>query len=159
MMQQTFKLRKFAPNDLQSVMQINRLCLPENYTDFFFIDLYQRFPETFLVAEENGKIIGYIMCRIEVGLSNFGLGGLIRKGHVVSIAVLPEGRRKGVAQALMTAAMEGMRYYKAKQCYLEVRVTNTAGISLYKKLGFEVSRIIEGYYADGENAYLMTKKL
>jgi len=158
-MQQTFKLRKFAPNDLQSVMQINRLCLPENYTDFFFIDLYQRFPETFLVAEENGKIIGYIMCRIEVGLSNFGLGGLIRKGHVVSIAVLPEGRRKGVAQALMTAAMEGMRYYKAKQCYLEVRVTNTAGISLYKKLGFEVSRIIEGYYADGENAYLMTKKL
>jgi len=158
-MQQTFKLRKFAPNDLQSVMQINRLCLPENYTDFFFIDLYQRFPETFLVAEENGKIIGYIMCRIEVGLSNFGLGGLIRKGHVVSIAVLPEGRRKGVAQALMTAAMEGMRYYKAKQCYLEVRVTNTAGISLYKKLGFEVSRIIEGYYSDGENAYLMTKKL
>jgi ribosomal-protein-alanine N-acetyltransferase len=158
-MQQTFKLRKFAPNDLQSVMQINRLCLPENYTDFFFIDLYQRFPETFLVAEENGKIIGYIMCRIEVGLSNFGLGGLIRKGHVVSIAVLPEGRRKGVAQALMTAAMEGMRYYKAKQCYLEVRVTNTASISLYKKLGFEVSRIIEGYYSDGENAYLMTKKL
>jgi len=158
-MQQTFRLRKFKPDDLQSVMQINRLCLPENYTDYFFIDLYQRFPETFLVAEENGKIIGYIMCRIEVGLSNLGLGGLIRKGHVVSIAVLPEGRRKGVAQALMTAAMEGMRYYKAKQCYLEVRVTNVAGISLYKKLGFEVSRILEGYYSDGENAYLMTKKL
>ncbi|MCW4007226.1 MAG: ribosomal protein S18-alanine N-acetyltransferase [Candidatus Bathyarchaeota archaeon] len=158
-MQQTFKLRKFKPDDLQSVMQINRLCLPENYTDYFFMDLYQRFPETFLVAEENGKIIGYIMCRIEVGLSNLGLGGLIRKGHVVSIAVLPEGRRKGVAQALMTAAMEGMRYYKAKQCYLEVRVTNVAGISLYKKLGFEISRIIEGYYSDGENAYLMTKKL
>lgn len=158
-MQQTFALRKFKPDDLQSVMQINRLCLPENYTDYFFIDLYQRFPETFLVAEENGKIIGYIMCRIEVGLSNLGLGGLIRKGHVVSIAVLPEGRRKGVAQALMTAAMEGMRYYKAKQCYLEVRVTNVAGISLYKKLGFEVSRILEGYYSDGENAYLMTKKL
>ncbi|MGB9841661.1 MAG: GNAT family N-acetyltransferase [Candidatus Bathyarchaeales archaeon] len=158
-MQQTFKLRKFKPDDLQSVMQINRLCLPENYTDYFFIDLYQRFPETFIVAEENGKIIGYIMCRIEVGLSNLGLGGLIRKGHVVSIAVLPEGRRKGVAQALMTAAMEGMRYYKAKQCYLEVRVTNVAGISLYKKLGFEISRTIEGYYSDGENAYLMTKKL
>ncbi|MEM2969089.1 MAG: N-acetyltransferase [Candidatus Bathyarchaeia archaeon] len=158
-MQQTFNLRKFNPDDLQRVMQINRLCLPENYTDYFFIDLYQRFPETFIVAEENGKIIGYIMCRIEVGLSNLGLGGLIRKGHVVSIAVLPEGRRKGVAQALMTAAMEGMRYYKAKQCYLEVRVTNVAGISLYKKLGFEVSRTIEGYYSDGENAYLMTKKL
>lgn len=158
-MQQTFKLRKFTPGDLQSVMQINRVCLPENYTDFFFIDLHQRFPETFIVAEEDGKIVGYIMCRIEVGLSSFGLGGLIRKGHVVSIAVLPHGRRKGVAQALMIMAMEGMRYYKAKQCYLEVRVTNAAGVALYKKLGFDVSRTSNRYYSDGENAYVMTKKL
>jgi ribosomal-protein-alanine N-acetyltransferase len=158
-MQETFKLRKFTPDDLQSVMQINRVCLPENYTDFFFIDLHQRFPETFIVAEEDGKIVGYIMCRIEVGLSSFGLGGLIRKGHVVSIAVLPHGRRKGVAQALMTTAMEGMHYYKAKQCYLEVRVTNGAGVALYKKLGFDVSRTSNGYYSDGEDAYVMTKKL
>jgi ribosomal-protein-alanine N-acetyltransferase len=158
-MQQTFKLRKFVPDDLQSVMQINRVCLPENYTDFFFIDLHQRFPETFIVVEENGKVMGYIMCRIEVGLSNYGFGGLIRKGHVVSIAVLPESRRKGVAQAVINRALEGMQYYKAKQCFLEVRVTNEAGISLYKKLGFEITRTINGYYSDGEDAYVMTKRL
>jgi ribosomal-protein-alanine N-acetyltransferase len=158
-MQQTFKLRKFKPDDLQSVMQINRYCLPENYMDFFFMDLHQRFPETFIVAEQNGTIIGYIMCRIEVGLASIGLGGLIRKGHVVSIAVLPQGRRKGVAQALMTKAVTGMRHYKAKLSYLEVRVTNDPGVSLYKKLGFEVSRTLQGYYSDGEDAYVMTKKL
>ncbi|MCW4054853.1 MAG: GNAT family N-acetyltransferase [Candidatus Bathyarchaeota archaeon] len=158
-MQQTFKLRKFTPDDLQSVMQINRVCLPENYMDFFFIDLYKRFPETFIVAEENEKIVGYIMCRIEVGLARIGLGGLIRKGHVVSIAVLPEGRRKGVAKDLMNAALKGMLFYKAKLCYLEVRVTNDPGVSLYKKLGFEISRRLKGYYSDGEDAYVMTKKL
>lgn len=158
-MQQTYTLRKFVPGDLQNVMQINRVCLPENYTDFFFIDLHQRFPETFIVAEENNKIIGYIMCRIEVGLSNIGLGGLVRKGHVVSIAVMPGNRRKGVAQAVINRALEGMRYYKAKQGFLEVRVTNEAAISLYKKLGFEVTRTLNGYYSDGENAYVMTKKL
>jgi ribosomal-protein-alanine N-acetyltransferase len=158
-MQQTFNLRKFTPDDLQAVMQINRYCLPENYMDFFFMDLHQRFPETFIVAEENGKIVGYIMCRVEVGLASFGLGGLIRKGHVVSIAVLPQGRRKGVAQALMNRAMEGMRDYKAKLCYLEVRVTNDPGVALYKKLGFEVSKTIHGYYSDNEDAYVMTKKL
>jgi ribosomal-protein-alanine N-acetyltransferase len=158
-MLETFKLRKFTPNDLQSVMQINRVCLPENYTDFFFIDLHERFPETFIVAEENGKIAGYIMCRIEVGLSNFGLGGLMRKGHIVSVAVLPQSRRKGVAQALISTAIEGMCYYKAKQCYLEVRVTNTGGVALYKKLGFDVSRTVHGYYSDGEDAYVMSKKL
>ncbi len=158
-MQQTCKLRKFTPDDLQSVMHINRLCLPENYMDFFFMDLQKRFPETFIVAEEDGKIVGYIMCRIEVGLASFGLGGLIRKGHVVSIAILPQGRRKGVAYALMTRAMEGMSHYKAKLCYLEVRVTNDPGVSLYKKLGFEVTRTLHGYYSDGEDAYVMTKQL
>lgn len=158
-MQQTFKLRKFVPNDLQNVMQINRVCLPENYTDFFFMDLHQRFPETFIVAEENGEIGGYIMCRIEVGLSNYSFGGLVRKGHVVSIAVMPQYRRKGIAQAVINKALEGMQYYKAKQCFLEVRVTNDAGISLYKKLGFEVTRTINGYYSDGEDAYVMTKRL
>jgi ribosomal-protein-alanine N-acetyltransferase len=158
-MQQTFNLRKFTPDDLQSVMQINRETLPENYSDYFFMDLYERFPEAFIVAEEEGKVVGYIMCRIEVGLSNFGLGGLIRKGHVVSIAVLPRFRRKGVAQGLLNRAMEGMVSYKAKQCYLEVRVTNDAGVMLYKKLGFDVSRTVNSYYSDGESAYVMTKKL
>jgi ribosomal-protein-alanine N-acetyltransferase len=158
-MLETFKLRKFTPDDLQGVIQINRETLPENYSDYFFMDLYERFPETFIVAEEEGKIAGYIMCRVEVGLSNFGLGGLIRKGHVVSIAVLPRFRRRGVASALLNTAMDGMRFYKAKQCYLEVRVTNDAGVALYKKLGFDVSRSVHGYYSDGEDAYVMSKKL
>jgi len=158
-MQQTFTIRKFVPDDLQNVMQINRICLPENYTDFFFVDLHQRFPEAFIVAEENGKVAGYIMCRIEVGLSNFGLGGLIRKGHVVSIAVMPQSRRKGIASALIKKALEGIQYYKGKQFFLEVRVTNEAGISLYKKLGFEITRTVNGYYSDGEDAYVMTKRI
>jgi len=158
-LQNTFKLRKFKTDDLQKVMHINRVCLPENYGDYFFIDLYNRFPETFIVAEENGEVVGYIMCRMELGLSNFGFGGLVKKGHIVSIAVLPAYRRKGVGEALVKKAIEGMRFYNAKQCFLEVRVTNTPAINLYKKLGFEVTRTVNGYYSDGENAYVMSTKL
>ena len=158
-MQETFKLRKFEPDDLQDVMRINRVCLPENYTDMFFVDLHERFPDTFIVAEEDHELVGYIMSRIEVGLSNFGLGGLIRKGHVVSLAVMPQARRKGVASALLKAAMEGMSGYKARQIYLEVRVTNQSGVELYKKVGLEITRTIPGYYSDGEDAYVMSKKI
>ncbi len=158
-MQETFKLRKFEPDDLQDVIRINRVCLPENYTDMFFMDLHERFPETFLIAEEDHEVVGYIMCRIEVGLSNFGLGGLVRKGHVVSLAVMPHARRKGVASALLKAAMNGMCVYKAKQIYLEVRVTNEAGVNLYKKIDLSVTRTVPGYYSDGEDAYVMSKKL
>ncbi|MEM2522106.1 MAG: ribosomal protein S18-alanine N-acetyltransferase [Candidatus Bathyarchaeia archaeon] len=158
-MQQTFILRKFTAKDLERVTYINRTCLPENYTDYFFIDLYERFPETFIVAEENGEVVGYIMCRIETGLANFGLGGFIKRGHVVSIAVMPQHRGKGIGEALVKKAMEGMRLYNAKQCFLEVRVTNTPAINLYKKLGFKIVRIIRGYYSDGEDAYLMSREL
>lgn len=159
-MQKTFKIREFAVSDLKSVTNINRVCLPENYTDFFFADLYHRFPQTFIVAEENGEVIGYIMCRIEVGLSNFGLGGLLKKGHVVSVAVMPEHRRKGIAEAIVKTAMGRMQTaYNAKQCYLEVRTSNEPAITLYKKLGFEVTRTIHGYYADGEGAHVMSRKL
>lgn len=158
-MQETFKLRKFNSNDLEQVVRINRLCLPENYTNYFFMELHKRFPETFLVAEENGEIVGYVMCRIETGLLGFGFRGIIKKGHVVSIAVLPTHQRKGIGQALMIETMENMRLYNAKQCFLEVRVSNAAAVNLYKKLGFHITRTIRGYYVDGEAAYVMSREL
>ncbi|MEM2092807.1 MAG: ribosomal protein S18-alanine N-acetyltransferase [Candidatus Bathyarchaeia archaeon] len=152
-------MRKFNPKDLDRVVYINRTCLPENYIDQFFLDLHERFPETFIVAEVDDEIVGYIMCRIEVGLSNYGLGGFIKKGHVVSLAVMPQCRRMGIGHALVSKAMEGMRLYNAKQCYLEVRVSNIPAINLYTKLGFKIARVIRGYYSDGEDAYLMTRNL
>lgn len=158
-MQQTYRLRKFMMSDLERVKHINRLCLPENYTDHFFVDLHHRFPETFIVAEEDGNVVGYIMCRTEKSFSIVGFQGLIKKGHIVSVAVLPEYRRKGLGQALACKAMEKMELYKVKQCYLEVRKSNTTAVALYKKLEFQISRTIRSYYADGEDAYLMTKKL
>lgn len=159
MVQKTYTLRRFKPDDLEKVMHINQVCLPENYSTFFFMEIYERYPETFVVAEIGDEIVGYIMCRIETGLPDFGLLGITRRGHVISIAVLPEHQRKGIGEALIREAMIHMRVYKAKDCYLEVRVSNDPAISLYKKLGFDTSRTVRGYYADGEDATIMTRKL
>lgn len=140
-------------------MRINQVCLPENYTTFFFMKLHERFPATFIVAEENGEVVGYVMCRIERGLTNFGLLGIARKAHVISIAVLPTHQRQGIGHALMQESMRNMSLYKARECYLEVRASNTPAVSLYKKMGFDVIRRIRGYYIDGEDAYVMARKL
>lgn len=158
-MQKTFTLRPFKPTDLEQVMHINRVCLPENYTTFFFMNLYQRFPATFIVAEENGEIVGYIMCRIETGVPSFKLLGITRKGHVISVAVLPDHQRKGIGYELMREAMQAMVNYKAKECYLEVRASNVPAVNLYKKMGFEIAKTVRGYYADGEDACVMARKL
>jgi ribosomal-protein-alanine N-acetyltransferase len=157
-----YNLRRFEPKDLHQVVYINQICLPENYTNGFFIDLYEKFPETFIVAEKNGTIIGYVMCRIESGFSGMSLRslGLSKKGHIISIAVLPENRNIGVGHALIEEALHAMSMsYEAKSCFLEVRVSNSDAIGLYKRMGFEVERIMRGYYSDGEDAYIMSRKI
>jgi ribosomal-protein-alanine N-acetyltransferase len=159
MVQTVFSLRRFRPDDLEKVMHINQVCLPENYSTYFFMELYEKYPETFIVAEVVGEMVGYIMCRIETGLPDFGLLGITKRGHVISIAVLPEYQRKGIGEALMREAMVAMWQYKAKDCYLEVRVSNSQAVSMYNKLNFETSRTVRGYYADGEDAAIMTRKL
>jgi len=140
-------------------MRINQIALPENYSPDFFMDLYDRFPATFIVAEEDDKVVGYMMCRIENNLFGFA-SGHAKKGHVISIAVLPEHQHKGIGEALMKEALHNMKaLYKAKECYLEVRVSNLPAITLYRKLGFAARRTLQRYYVDNESAYMMAKKL
>ncbi len=152
-----FTIREFRPSDLERVVWINRTCLPENYSPTFFMSHHYQYPRAFLVAEVNGEVVGYIMCRVELGLSNLKFG-LAKKGHIISIAVLPQYRRRGIGETLMRKAMEAMKSYGATEYYLEVRVSNVPAISLYKKLNYSIVKRIPGYYLDGEDAYVMARE-
>jgi ribosomal-protein-alanine N-acetyltransferase len=154
-----FELRRFTPEDLPAVMEINRTCLPENYNSYFFTEVYQNCPEAFLLATVGNRIIGYMMCRIENGFSEISRLRIVKKAHLVSLAVVPEFRRIGVAGALVTEATDAVTKRGAKEFYLEVRVTNDSGIELYKRLGFGIYRRISCYYHDGADAYVMCRKL
>jgi ribosomal-protein-alanine N-acetyltransferase len=152
----SYRIRGFRSDDLDTVMEINAETLPENYSTFFYRDLYRRFPETFLVAEADGAIQGYMMCRIERGLSKLKSLRPAKQCHVVSIAVKEPYRRRGIASELMTAVMERAKEnYGAKECFLEVRVSNEAAVNLYEKLGFSKVKRNYGYYIDGEDAWVM----
>ncbi|TLN01244.1 GNAT family N-acetyltransferase [bacterium] len=150
-----FSLRQFNTKDLESVVEINRTCLPENYASFFFMDTFQNCPSAFRVAEVGTRIVGYIMCRIEHGFSDVKRLKFVRKGHIISVAVLPEFRRAGIASELVKQALNALQDMKADECYLEVRETNETAIELYEKLGFSLARRVAHYYADGAEALVM----
>jgi len=151
-----FIVREATMKDLPDVIAINRRVLPENYPTWFFAEHLEQFPKAFIVAEVGGKVVGYVMSRVEYGWSNLVKGRPVRKGHIVSVGVLPEARRLGIATVMMLRAMKAMKtYYGASEVYLEVRVSNTPAISLYEKLGYRVVGRIPHYYSDGEDAYLM----
>ncbi len=153
-------IRNVNPNDLLQVMHINRLCLPENYTFSFFETLYRDAPKAFFVAECDRKIVGYVMCRVERTFSKIERLKLKKVGHIVSIAVLPNYRRMHIGTALMKCAMEALKHdYNCYEVYLEVRVSNKPAIVMYEKLGFQKVEVLAHYYMDGEDAYVMAKKL
>lgn len=154
-----YTIRRCEYRDLMHVMEINMIALSEHYSEYFFEELFREFPEAFLVAEINGIIVGYIMCKVEYGFSNFKRLGFVKKGHVVSIAVLKEHRGKGLGTALMQEAINAMIARGCDEVYLEVRVSNEPAISVYENLKFVIKSRLRGYYRDGEDAYLMALDL
>ena len=152
-------MRKAEPTDISAVMRINLDTLPENYPEYFFRQIQERYAEAFFVAEKEGKVIGYIMCRMEGGISNFGLRW-VRRGHIVSVAVLQEYRRQNIASELIKHSMKTLEtVYGAKEVILEVRISNHAAVKLYDKLRFKRIRTLPTYYRNGEDAQLMAIKL
>ncbi|MFW9844188.1 MAG: GNAT family N-acetyltransferase [Candidatus Thorarchaeota archaeon] len=153
-MTDSFNVREFKSDDIRHVVYINKQTLPENYPDQFFLGLHYHAPKAFLVAEVENEIVGYIMCRIERGISSFGRMP-VKKGHIVSVAVLDEHRHKGIGTTLIKGGMEAMTEYGSSEFFLEVRKGNEDAVSVYGTLGFSVHRVLRGYYRDGEDAYLM----
>jgi len=148
-------IRRCDAVDLPTVMDINLLTLPEHYSDYFFESILSELPESFIVAELYSKVVGYIMCKIEFGFSNFRKLGFVKKGHVVSVAVLNEHRNQGLGNALMVEGINGVIARKTDEIYLEVRISNTAAVRMYERLGFQIKSRLRTYYRDGEDAYLM----
>lgn len=141
-------------------MDINVACLPENYSTTFYLDLFSRYPKTFVVAVADGSVQGYIMCRIERSFSKLKSLHLTKLCHIVSLAVMEPYRNRGIATSLMSQALkDAAEEYEATECFLEVRVSNDPAISLYKKIGFRNTRRMAGYYMNGEDAWEMAKPL
>jgi len=176
-------IRRATEADIDQVIEVNLRSLPENYWYGFYQYILSEWGDLFLVAEIGGKIVGYMMNRVEethdrvlMGLENElepahkrsgpldvfkrVFSGSARVGHVISIAVLQEYRRRGIGSALMSEALKIFEEkYDVDSVYLEVRVSNQPAINMYERFGFVKARIIRGYYRDGEDAYVMVKRL
>ena len=64
-------------------------------------------------------------------------------------------RRQGLGEALLKAAIEKCRTRNIQRISLHVDPERIAAMNLYKKLGFKVDALVEGYYSENRNAYRM----
>ena len=89
-------------------------------------------PEAHLVAELDGRLVGYIRVK--------PASPLRENAHVlgiVGLAVAPADRRRGVASALLAAAEQHARDRGARKLSLRVLSTNETAMLLYERLGFQ----------------------
>ncbi|RPD81279.1 acyl-CoA N-acyltransferase [Lentinus tigrinus ALCF2SS1-7] len=150
-------IRLARVDDLTGMQACNLHNLPENYTLKYYMYHSLTWPQLSYVAEDEGKIVGYILAKMEEDVPE----GEEPHGHVTSISVLRSYRRLGLAKRLMIQSQEAMAtVYKAAYVSLHVRKSNRAALGLYRDtLGFTVKDIEKGYYADGEDAYAMRLSL
>lgn len=131
--------------DMPDIVRIERISFREQYPRGVFLVFLENNPDTFLVAEYHGKVIGYVMAYLRPDL----------EGHIMSIAVDPAYRGNGIGSTLLSEAIERLIKKGARYIGLEVRVSNEKAIKLYERFGFRRIKRIIGYYADGEDAYYM----
>lgn len=142
-------IREAVDRDVPEIYKIEALSFKDPYPiPLLYTYLYYK-NSCFLVAELNGRIVGYViaLCRRRI------------IGHVISIAVHPDYRRKSIATVLMRAVETIFKKRKVRVVRLEVRVSNKPAINMYSKLGYEIGYRKKGYYRDGEDAYVMFKVL
>ncbi len=141
------RIDKMTAASLDAVAAIEAECFSHPWSKKSLEESLEKENSLFLVAYEDGKVIGYV-----------GMEVIVDEGYIFNVAVSADYRRRGVGYALVR---ELVTYsMKNSLCFitLEVRESNSAAISLYSKFGFIKAGERKNYYSDPtEAAVLMTK--
>lgn len=81
------------------------------------------------------------------------------EAEILTLAVLPEARRRGIARTLLQAAMEAARHAGAALMFLEVAADNLPARSLYEEAGFTRAGARRAYYGPGRDAFILRRAL
>jgi ribosomal-protein-alanine N-acetyltransferase len=125
-------------HDPERLAEVHATAFTRPWTVADFAEL-QATPGTLvLVSETHGRLDGFVMLR--------SLGS---EAEVLTLAVRPEARRRGVGLGLIEAAVGAVAQMDA--LWLEVAEDNAAALSLYARAGFSETGRRRGYYtlADG----------
>ncbi len=148
-------VREASVRDLPRILEIERLAFPQPWSlDSFKRELMLPFSRIVVATEAettqtsragtHGQPAGFL-CRWLVA----------DECHILNVAVHPELRRGGIAMALMAEAISEAKTKNIRLVTLEVRRSNVAARSLYRKLHFEERRLRTNYYGPGEDAIVM----
>lgn len=138
----SIEVRRFTVGDLPWVLEIEGRSFTSPWSAASFTIETSRPSSVSLVAEISGRPVGYAI-----------FTRYAESWHLMTVAVEPESRRRGVARTLILSGLDAIG---SGPTTLEVRKSNRAAITLYRDLGFVEWGVRPGYYPDdGEDALIM----
>jgi len=141
------ELRRLELGDLTAIETIERDSYPTPWSRSMFASELAK-PSSISLgafADGTGDLVGYLI-----------ISRYVDAWHVMNVAVAPGYRRRGIAVTLLERLFELTAGDERRGYTLEVRVSNTAAIRLYERLGFKARGIRRGYYTDNrEDAIIM----
>ncbi|EER29313.1 hypothetical protein D8B26_008035 [Coccidioides posadasii str. Silveira] len=162
-------IRRMTASDLLSLNLTNLDPLTENYDANFYLTYLMKWPSLFNVVEDrDGKIVGYIMGKLEAQHPSMRHSEHYTPwhGHITVLTVAPAWRRLGYARRLTEALERASDINNAWFVDLYVRAGNKVAVEMYKGMGYSVFRRVVNYYSDdpagmsgGEDAFDMRKPL
>ncbi len=139
-------IREFKRPDVKRVLEIEMASFSDPYPANILVDIYN-LGAGFLVAQENNRVVGYIIFWIKFE----------DEGHIISIAVDKSYRRMEVGSKLVETSLNIFKKFNVRRIKLEVRVGNKRARKFYSKMGFKEEKIVEDYYDDNEDAVIMSQ--
>ncbi|EEP81809.1 N-acetyltransferase 5 [Uncinocarpus reesii 1704] len=162
-------IRRMTAQDLFSLNLTNLDPLTENYDLNFYLTYLMKWPSLFNVVEDrDGKIVGYIMGKLEAQHPSMRHSEHYTPwhGHITVLTVAPASRRQGHARRLTEALERASDINDAWFVDLYVRAGNKVAVGMYRGMGYSVFRRVVNYYSDdptgqsgGEDAFDMRKPL
>lgn len=147
------KIRRANLSDLESIYQIEIECFYEDAFPLSYLKQFLKDPRFItLVAILENKIVGFIVGSIEFLRDK-------NVGHVYSIDVKPEYRRRGVGSCLLETIENILKKEGAEKCYLEVSVNNITAIKFYLKHGYKFLEVLGDYYGYGKDGIRLVKEM
>lgn len=143
-------LRDYMPADFEGLWRLDQLCFePEIAYSRAELRQFLALKGAFaIVAERDRSIAGFILGHRRA-----------KRGHIITIDVLPEHRRHGLGSTLLAAAEKRLRAAGADALYLEVAVDNAAAIQFYERFQFRLISRLPGYYLGKRDAFRLGKPL
>jgi len=144
-LQSSFTVDLYEPADLEKVLAIESASFGRDaWPKAAFLDYFHQCPDLFLVARRGRKLAGYTITSASS-----------RNAELVSIAVDPKERRKGIAWKLLDRTKEKLAGRRLKTWWLMVDIRNESAIEFYRRYGFAVTRRVKRYYGPGRDAWRM----